>query len=112
MLGLSKGRGFVAASFSSTTPRPPFKGALVAPLLCARCKNQSYALLFTRLLRIFTPNGVEILHLLVAKIKASALLFTRIFVYLRGILRILGKMDDYGGSCCSNQKLFSRNMSE
>ena len=33
VLGFSKGRGF-AASFSFTTPRPPFKGALVAALLC------------------------------------------------------------------------------
>ncbi|MBR2946999.1 MAG: hypothetical protein IKC17_00195, partial [Bacteroidales bacterium] len=32
-VGFSKGRGF-AASFFSTTPRPPFKGALVAALLC------------------------------------------------------------------------------
>ncbi len=29
VLGISKGRGF-AASFSSTTPKPPLKGALVA----------------------------------------------------------------------------------
>ena len=33
VLGFSKCRGF-AASFFSTTPRPPFKGALVAALLC------------------------------------------------------------------------------
>ena len=35
VLEFSKGRGFIAASFSFTTPKPPFKGALVAALLCS-----------------------------------------------------------------------------
>ena len=37
VFGFSKGRGYIAASFSFTTPRPPFKGGIsrCAPtLLC------------------------------------------------------------------------------
>ena len=33
VLGFSKDRGYIAASFSFTTSKPPFKGALVAALL-------------------------------------------------------------------------------
>ena len=45
VLGFSKGRGF-AASFFSTTPRPPLKGALVALLRRGVVKIEPMALLF------------------------------------------------------------------
>ena len=55
VFGFPKGRGFVAASFFSTTPKPPFKGALVAALLCARCKNQSWRFAFHSLVTYIYP---------------------------------------------------------
>ena len=81
VLGFSKGRGF-AASFFSTTPRPPFKGALVAALLCTRCKNQSIGFAFHSHICIFTPDGVEILFRSLQKSKHRLCFSLAYYVYL------------------------------
>ena len=60
VLGFPKGRGFVAASFFSTTPRPPLKGALVAAL----------------------PYGIEILLCSLQKSKPVLCFLLACYVYL------------------------------
>ena len=86
VLGFPKGRGFIAASFSLTTPRPPLKGALVAALpfgveiLLRSLQKSKPVLCFLLACYVYLPLRGRNTTALVAKIKAGALLFTRLLL--------------------------------